>query len=500
MSLLSMVIGVGIVALIITLAIYFLKGEIKNWLLSFLQNFTGVLFIFSGIVKAVDPLGTAYKMQDYFAEFHSTFSETSFKFIAPMFPWFSDHAIAVSVIMIVFEIALGVMLIIGALRKTTAWAFLLLVVFFLVLTGYTYLTGYVPEGVNFFQFTMWGPWVETNMKVTDCGCFGDFVKLKPFTSFLKDVALMFPGLLFVFASNKMHQLFSKGTRAIISIATIVGITFYCFSNYMWDIPDVDFRPFKEGVNIPEQKALEEEAAASVKILFYEMTNKNTGEFVKLPFDQFMKDYKKYPEEEWDKEQIKSKPAIEETKISYFELEDINGDESHHALLEEEGYSFLIVAYKLYGTEHDQTVTVNDTTFVTDTITLVDSLLADGSNAVQLVTSIDTIVKRQVVQTTYTWDEDYINHWKGTVNPVMHTAMEAGFKVDALTSYLGTEGVNSFKTASGSQYPFHQGDDIMLKTIIRSNPGVLLMKDGTIVKKWHYKKLPHFEEIQKEYLK
>ncbi|KAA3621723.1 MAG: DoxX family membrane protein, partial [Bacteroidetes bacterium] len=119
MTLTSMVIGVGIAALIVTLAIYFLKGEIKNWLISFLQNFAGVLFIFSGLVKAVDPLGTAYKMQDYFAEFEATFSGTAFNFLAPMFPWFSQQADIVSVVMIVFEIALGVMLIIGFLRKLT---------------------------------------------------------------------------------------------------------------------------------------------------------------------------------------------------------------------------------------------------------------------------------------------------------------------------------------------------------------------------------------------
>jgi uncharacterized membrane protein YphA (DoxX/SURF4 family) len=496
-----MIIGVGIVAILVTLATYFLKGEIKNWLISLLQNFTGVLFIWSGLVKAVDPLGTAYKMQDYFAEFYSTFSETSFSFIAPMFPWFSEHAIATSVIMIVFEIALGVMLIIGAMRKITAWAFLLLVVFFLVLTGYTYLTGYVADGVNFFQFMQWGPWVETNMKVTDCGCFGDFIKLKPFTSFLKDVALMFPAILFVFTTDKMHQIFSKGTRAIISIATIVGFTFYCISNYMWDVPDVDFRPFKENVNIAEQKAAEIKALEGVRVTHYEVTNLETGEFKRLPFDQYMSEFKNYPKTEWDLKQIKSIPAMEETKISYFELEDENGSESHDGILAEEGYSFLVVAYKLYGNEGSQTVTIIDTTYVTDTISIMlDSLTVDPISPVQIVTSIDTIVKRQVVQPVFTWDENYIKHWKGTVNPVMKAAAESGLKVNVATAYLGIDGINSFKEASGSDFMFHQGDDIMLKTIIRSNPGVLLLKNGTIVKKWHYKKLPHFESIQEDYLK
>ncbi len=498
MSLLSMVIGVGIVALIVTLAIYFLKGEIKNWLISYLQNFAGVLFVWSGLVKAVDPLGTAYKMEDYFAEFEATFSGTSFSFLAPMFPWFSEHSIAISVIMIVFEIVLGVMLIIGAMRKFTAWAFLLLVVFFLILTGFTYLTGYVPEGINFFQFAQWAPWVETNMKVTDCGCFGDFVKLKPFTSFLKDVALMVPSLIFVFFSGSMHQLWSKGTRAIVTIATIVGFTFYCISNYVWDLPDVDFRPFKEGVNIVEQRTAEEESMANVKVTHYEMTNKKSGETVKLPFDQYMKEFKNYPKEEWDLVQIKSTPEIEPTKISDFALEDMDGNEGQEELLAIENYNFLVVAYKMYHTTSSQTLTVNDTTFVQDTIVTLDPETFEEN--FQLVTRIDTIIKRQVVETIYNWDNNYINHWKGTVNPVMKAAVEAGYKVNVATAYLGAEGINSFIEASGAEFPFYQGDDIMLKTIIRSNPGVLLMKNGTIIKKWHYKQLPHFEEIQKDYLK
>ncbi|NNE14998.1 MAG: DoxX family membrane protein, partial [Saprospiraceae bacterium] len=147
--------NIGIVAIIITLIVGFVMKGHKSWLMTFLQNYCGVLFIFSGWVKAVDPLGTAYKMEQYFDEFYTTFEPTWFGFIAPIFPVFSKYAIWFSVFMIIFEIVLGIMLLIGAKPKITSWAFLILVAFFTVLTGFTYLTGYVPGDANFFQFGSW---------------------------------------------------------------------------------------------------------------------------------------------------------------------------------------------------------------------------------------------------------------------------------------------------------------------------------------------------------
>jgi len=166
---------IGGIALALTLLIGIVLREQKNWLMTYAQSFVGALFIFSGFVKAMDPLGTAYKMEQYFVEFESTFSETWLSFIAPLFPALSEASITFSVVMIVFEIVLGLMILIGSSPRFSSWAFFLLVAFFTFLTGFTYLTGYVPNGVNFFEFGQWTAFEETNMKVTDCGCFGDFL-------------------------------------------------------------------------------------------------------------------------------------------------------------------------------------------------------------------------------------------------------------------------------------------------------------------------------------
>ncbi len=450
MTLSTLVISIAVVALVLTLIMGGGLRKVNNWLISYLQNFCGALFVFSGLVKAVDPLGTAYKMEQYFAEFESLFEETWFAFLGPLFPWLNEYALTFSVVMIVLEIVLGVMLLLGAARRFTAWAFFLLVVFFTFLTGFTYLTGYVPEGVHFFQFSQWGEYVETNMKVTDCGCFGDFLKLEPRISFFKDLVLLMPALLFVWMPEKMHQLLSRAGRWGTIAALTAGLTVYCFSNFAWDIPHTDFRPFKEGVNIRERKAMEEEAQANVEILSYRMTNRETGQVVELPYQQYLKEFRQYPKEEWKLEQVKSEPEVPRTKISDFEVSDVDNNDVTEELLSIPGYHFMIVAHKLYGEAGD-------------------------------------------------WEEGYLEAWQNSVNPVMAAAEQAGMPVYAITAYADPARIEDFRHAAQSAYPFYQADDILLKTIVRSNPGIVLMRDGEIIQKWHYKQLPSFGQIQEQYV-
>ncbi len=537
MTLGTLVLSIGVVALLLTLLTGLAYRRINNWLVSFFQHFCGALFVFSGWVKAVDPMGTAFKLEQYFAEFETLFSGTWFSFLSPLFPWLSEYAIAFSVLMVVFEIVLGIMLLIGAARKFAAWAFFLLVLFFTFLTGFTYLTGYVPEGVNFFQFAQWGPYVETNMKVTDCGCFGDFLKLEPRISFLKDVFLLVPSLLFVFAYQQMHQLFNAGSRTATVLVSIIALTLYCFSNYMWDLPHTDFRPFKEGRNIRLEMALENLAENNVEVESYRMTNKSTGEVVELPLQEYLRQYKDYPKEEWELEQLKSKPkvrliasesaeegytipsaegeeyeqelvaylkgkwdlegdtitkVVERSKVSDFEATGPQGSDISDEILSNPEYSFMIIAYKLYAEEVETTTEIlMDTTYTMDTLAVEDTIKA--------VRRVDEVNKRQVEKNVYTWEQDYLQPWRGTVNPVMEEARQAGYDVFAITAFAGADKLDSFREAAGSGYPFYTADDILLKTIIRSNPGVVLLKNGKVIQKWHHKQLPPFEDIKEKYM-
>ncbi|MEL7220108.1 MAG: MauE/DoxX family redox-associated membrane protein [Bacteroidota bacterium] len=534
MTLTKLLIGVALFAIVLTALQKVMDRKlIKNYLLSFLQNFVGGIFIFSGMVKAVDPLGTAYKMEQYFAEFETTFAATKAAFLAPMFPALAEYAIAFSVFMIVFEIFLGITLLVGAWRKFTAWAYFLLVVFFTFLTGFTYLTGYVPEGVNFFQFAQWTAFETTNMKVTDCGCFGDFLKLEPYVSFWKDIFLLIPGVIFLFGNKSFHQLttgnqralsiglalaltliaiftsgYSLGWRVLVFALTLTGVqylsknaalmagivalTLYCFSNYITDIPEVDFRPFNVGKNVAERKALEEESENNVKVLAYKMTNKTSGEIVELPFDQYLQDYAKYPTEEWELDQIKSEPEVERSKISDFEVSGSTGNDLTEGILSEEGPHLMIVAYRLYGSETTRTTTVPDSIFVNDTIV----------NALDttIETRLASVNQKEVQITDYSWDEDYLAKWKTEFLPEMELAAEQGLKVYAVTAYSSPERITAFQEALGTNIPFFNADDILLKTIVRSNPGPVLWENGSVIMKWHHKTMPPFAEMQENYLK
>jgi uncharacterized membrane protein YphA (DoxX/SURF4 family) len=498
MTIWNLLIGFAIAGGILTLITGFFFKAHKSWLMTFLQNFTGVWFIFSGAVKAVDPWGTAFKMQQYFTEFHSTFKETAVKFIAPMFPFLSDYSLAFSIVMIVLEIVIGFMLILGYKSKLTSWLFLIIIVFFTVLTGYTHFTAYVPDGVNFFEFSKWGEYVISNMKVTDCGCFGDFLKLSPTTSFYKDIGLMPIALFFAFKHKGFHQLFktrvSGAILTVITLATLGFCYYYTFSNE----PIVDFRPFKNGVNIREQKLAEEKAATSVKITDWKLKNEKTGEDKIIPDAEYMKNLDIYDKEKGWKviEQIKTEPAIPHSKISDFGINDKQGADYSETLLNEKGFTFIVVSWKMKAEEGKVKTIVNDSIFKTDTI----RMKIAGKDSFELKKIFDHIGQREEVFKSFRFEEKYRKMFEEKINPLMEKAEKAGHNTMAIVPFSDPKKIEEFRHTAQAAYPFFTADDLLLKTMIRSNPGVFLLRDGKIIQKWHINKLPDFEKIMTNYLK
>ena len=476
-------------------------NKVESRWLSFLQYFAGVWFTFSGIVKALDPIGTALKMQDYFADFESTAECSGNKWIVPLLNFMSEHAVGFSIFVVILEILLGIALIIGFLPKATAWIFLLLNVFFTILTGYTHLTGYVPDGVCFFEFSKWGDFVKSNMKVTDCGCFGDFLKLDPSVSFKKDFYLLTPiSLIFVFLSGRFHQLFNIKTRRIIMASGLALAAICCFYNTFSNEPIVDFRPFRNGVNIREQKTAEVKAAGERVILSRDLKNEKTGETITLDDKTYMANYDKaYSTENGWKiigDPVQTDPSVPRTKISDFMVFSPKDDDITNDLLNEKGYTFLVLSGKVKSTSTKKTIEVSDSIFRTDTI----KKRVSGRDTLEIVKVFEKIGTRQEVFRSYSFDADYRESFEKKINPVIEAAEKAGHKVAAILPTNDAQLVKDFRHAAQTAYPFYYADEKLIKTMMRSNPGLFLMKDGQIVHKWHINKMPTFEEIKAAYLK
>ena len=494
----QLLLGVGVVAALLTGAVaLFNKGQ-KNWLMSYLQNFTGFLFVFSGFVKAADPLGTAYKMEQYFTEFETTFEGTWMNFIAPIFPKLSEISSTFSVSIVIFEIVLGLMLIMGAKRKLTSWLFFLLVFLFTFLTGFTYLTGYVPEGGNFFDIGSWAEYNKNNMKVTDCGCFGDFLKLEPKVSFFKDIFLLIPATYFLFKWKEMHQIFTTKTRNIAIVASTVLLFIYCISNFKWDIPHIDFRPFNIGKDVATQRTAELDAMSNVQIESWILEHNTDGRTMEIPNAQYMKEFQSYKADWKVVDNIQTEPTVKKTKLSDFEVMDLDGEDMTEDFLAEKGYTLMLVAHKLKYDSEMATRVVQDTTYTIDTVMVFDTEAKTETQ--KIVRSISGIAPSDQRYVKYSWDIDYIDKYNKVIKPLADEAKAKGLKVKAVMGGADEDIIASFKDVTGLDIEYYKADDILLKTIVRSNPGIVLWKDGKIVYKWHYKKLPSFDTISKDFIR
>lgn len=493
MTLISLILYVAIGAAVLTAFIGFVLKKVDSYAISFLQNFAGLLFIVSGWVKVVDPLGTAYKMQDYFEQFELTFEATWLSFMAPLFPFLSEYAASFAIVVIIFEIILGWMLIIGLKRHWVAWLFFLLVLFFTILTGFTFLTGYVPPSENFFNFSAWQEYDPRHMRVTDCGCFGDFIKIEPRVSFLKDIFLLIPAVIFLFFWERKHQILTFKARLISTLIFTAFFFYYGLSNYVWNIPDFDFRPFKEGVNIYEKKLAEEEASNNVSIQQVQLEDRETGKVIELAYEDYLDVFSEYPKEAYEINYIYDEPAIEPSKLSEFVVYNKRGENLANQLLSQEGYSFIVVANALKGNISYEDVTIQDTLYVTDSIYIA------GKDSPTLVDRVDTIIEKEESRLKADWNDTYADKFKSHVKPIMDKAIANGHESYLLAGKVNYEAMEDFMDSNDLPGEVYEADNILLKTMIRSNPGLILLHNGTIIKKWHWKQLEDYSTIKEKYL-
>lgn len=495
MSIFTLMIYIAIAAVLLTTGMMYVMKKNKSVLMSFVQNFAGLLFIFSGWVKAVDPMGTAIKMEDYFVEFNAAFTESAFSFLAPLFPFLSQHSLAVAIFMIIFEIVLGVMLILGDRPKLTAWLFFLLVIFFTILTGYTYLTGFVPLDTTFFKFGNWTEFKATNMRVTDCGCFGDFIKLDPRVSFFKDIFLLMPSLYFIFRWKDMHQIFTARRRNIVLLVSTIFLILYCVYNFHWNEPHVDFRPFKNGANIAAIKKTETDAANAVQVIAQRMKNKKTGEIKDFAYADYMKNLATITEEWETIEQLKTEPTIKETKISHFHIMDFDSEDKTDLYLANADPHIMIPIYKAEYEAIPSIKIVKDSIFTFDTIQVIGVV-----DSFQVVRNFKEVRTREVEYYKIIWNQDLLDILNSKIKPLVEQAAKDKVKSSFVISGIDAEKAQTLSEATGIKADIYTADEKLLKTIMRSNPGIILWQNGVLLQKWHYKKLPEWQAIRAGFLK
>ncbi len=344
----------------------------------------GVLFIISGLIKLNDPVGFSFKLKDYFAP-----EVLDLEFLVP-------YALLIAIFVVIFEVLLGVALLLGYLKKFTLWSLLLMIVFFTFLTFYS----------AYFN------------KVTDCGCFGDAIKLTPWESFTKDIILLVLILILFFGSKYIRPFFTKGLRSIFILASFVaclGVTYYVLLH----LPIIDFRPYKIGANITEGMSVPKDAPAPV--FEYKWKFKIDGE------EKIIITNGEYPQVDGELIGTETEMIQEgyEPPIHDFTMER-DGEDFTAQFLEEENL-VIVIAYSLGNTEKDGYIPIKTAT---------DKAIKNGYNVIGLSAS----------------------------SQEMTEALVAEYKLN---------------------FKFYFCDETTLKTIVRSNPGVLELDNGTIKQKLHW---------------
>jgi uncharacterized membrane protein YphA (DoxX/SURF4 family) len=359
----------------------------------------GVLFIISGFIKANDPLGFSYKLDEYFGVFHM--------------PWLTHISLFMAIVICAFEIGLGVALLLGAKMRFTAWSLLLMIIFFTFLTFWSW------------KFDV----------VKDCGCFGDALHLEPFQSFMKDVVL-FILILFIFiGKDEIKPLFGDRASTIFAYGGFAAS--FLFSVYCYlHLPVIDFRPYAIGKNISEGMRLPDNAVKDSVVMVF----------------TYEKDGKK---QEFTTEQLKN---IDDTWKFVDRKDKVIREGDKPAI-------------------HDFTINSADGTDVTKDVLNMKNVF--------LLVSYDINHANEKVQ--------------GKINDFVALCQKDGIEFIGMTSSSPKE-VEDFRHRNNSMFQYYYTDMTTLKTMIRSNPGLMLVQNGTVKAMWHYNDWPSYDEAKKLLLK
>lgn len=369
--------------------------KIRILLVNLCRLLLAVTFILSGYVKAIDPLGTQYKLQDYAAALS----------VADIVPhWLTLSA---SVALSTVEFSLGILMLFAIRRRIVSRLMVALMVL----------------------MTLTTVWIYIADPVKDCGCFGDALKLTNAQTLLKNIVLLAAAAVVAWRPLDMARLISKSNQWIVmnyAVIYIVATSLYC----LYTLPTFDFRSYHVGANIKQGMTIPEGAPQPEFTTTFVMSkNGQTREFT----------LDNYPDSTWtfvDSKTVQTKAGYEPPIHDFSITLNSSGEDITDSVLAHKGYTFLLVSPSLAA--------------------------ADDSNF-------------------------------GDIDQIYEYAVSNSVPFYCLTASTEKD-IERWKDITGAEYPFCSTDETTLKTIIRSNPGLLLIKDGTIISKWSHNSLPKTAEL------
>jgi hypothetical protein len=357
----------------------------------------GLLFIFSGFVKAVDPLGSQYKFEEYF--------------LALGMDSFVPAALMFGIILFTVEFFLGFAFLFNIKVKQLSWLMLLFMGFFFFLTL----------------------WLAITNKVTDCGCFGDAMVMTNWETFFKNVILMLPTLIVFFTRKKFINNINVIYQGIIA-AFGLGFVLWVAIHGLHHLPLIDFMPWKKG-NIIAEQVLPQEEKADILLVY---KNKETGQTMEytaktLPY----KDTVLWKKLEFVDQKKHVTQEYKEAPIHDFSIAAENGDTLTSGIIKNPSWQFVLVSYDLDETNHDAYGKLNE---------LAGQCTKDSISFIGLTGTI--------------WNT-----------------------------------VNKFRHDINAKFEFYSVDPTALKSVVRSNPGLVLLKDGVVIDKWAWRDIPAYTEFR-----
>lgn len=370
------------------------KESIRKIVAECCRALLGAVFVFSGTVKAIDPMGGAIKIGEYLASFG--------------LDKLQSFSVVLSFNLSAIEFTLGVCLLLGVYRRYTTFLTLLMMAFMTPLTLY---------------LALFDP-------VSDCGCFGDAWILTNWETFFKNVVLLAAAIYVFIHNQRLAAFYTYKVYWFVPLFAYLYCIGFAYRNYT-HLPVVDFRPYKVGANIPALMTVPEGA----------------------PADEYRYSFI------YEKDGVKKE----------FALDDVPADDSTWTFVDskteliKQGYVPPIAGFNLYNVA-DEDVT--------------DQILHNPRPVFLL------IAPKLEEASDEKMDE---------INNVYDYALENEIDFYCVTG-SGSEDITQWNDYTGAEYPYLMADEVLLKTIIRSNPGLVLLKNGTILAKWHVNDIPSEDEL------